>query len=420
MTKKNIKKVSRYSDFRTDFKTLKIKPNQKYQIDSKIVAYSGHFSSGCVLAILMDENKTKVGRYARFITDFSGKPKTYTIIFTSPSEAKLLKVGIRVNVEYYARSDLEFLLPDENSFEIKEVSADVEDSYDPETGPTILEPLKILNDHEENELEKNLVFILGSTRSGSTWFGFQLLNHKETILWNEPNIALFLGYMKLLRRGSNLENFNKFFSEQHKNIWFPLMRKFILQRTFSQVKTTSKKIVIKEPESKGADFLMECLPNSKMIFLIRDGRDVVDSWIDAHREGSWEPDRKPLLTEEMRIEKIKFYSNYWKALTSATINAYQNHNPDLRLLIRYENLRKDTLSELKKTYEFLDIKTDDSELKQIIDRYRFEKIPFFRRGKGKFHRLAKPGNWKKNFNQQEQEAMNSIMGPSLKEMDYQI
>jgi len=49
MTKKNIKKVSRYAHFRSDFKTLKIKPNQKYQIDSKIVAYSGHFSSGCVL-----------------------------------------------------------------------------------------------------------------------------------------------------------------------------------------------------------------------------------------------------------------------------------------------------------------------------------------------------------------------------------
>jgi len=165
---------------------------------------------------------------------------------------------------------------------------------------------------------------------------------------------------------------------------------------------------------------MEFLPNSKMIFLIRDGRDVVDSWIDAHREGSWEPDRKPLKTPQERMQKIKFYSNYWKNLTSATINAYQNHNPDLRLLIRYENLRKDTLSELKKVYEFLDIKTDDLELEQIINKYKFEKIPFFRRGKGKFHRSAKPGNWKENFNQQEQEAMNSIMGPPLEKMDYPI
>ena len=165
---------------------------------------------------------------------------------------------------------------------------------------------------------------------------------------------------------------------------------------------------------------MECLPNSKIIFLVRDGRDVVDSWIDAHREGSWEPDRKSLKTPQERMQKITEYSNYWKNLTSTVQIAYQKHNPDLRLLVKYENLRKDTLSELKKVYEFLDIKTDDSELEQIIDKYRFEKIPFFSRGKGKFHRSAKPGNWKKNFNQQEQEAMNSIMGPALKKMGYQI
>ena len=199
MPRKNIKKVSRYNHFRTDFKTIKIKPNQKYQIYSMIVAYSGHFSSGCILATLFDKKNIEVGRYARFITDFSGTPKIYNIVFTAPPEAKILKVGLRFNVEYYTRSDLEFLLPDENSFEVKEVTADIKDSYDDETGPTV-EFEKSLNKKEEDYLEKNLVFILGSTRSGSTWLGLQLLNHKETIMWNEPEPTsiILLGLYSLI------------------------------------------------------------------------------------------------------------------------------------------------------------------------------------------------------------------------------
>jgi len=419
MQSQNIKKVSRYGDFQTDFKTIQIKPNQKYQIDSKIVAYSGHFSSGCILATLFDKTNSEVGRYARFITDFSGKPKTYNIIFPTPAEATILKIGLRFNVEYYTRSDLEFLLPDENSFNVKEVANDVNDSYDNLTGPNV-ELKKILNENEEDELEKNLVFILGSTRSGSTWFGLQLLNHTETIMWNEPNIALFLGYTKKLKRsGTSHRKFNKCFSEQHKSSWLPFIRKLILQRTYSQVGTIRKKIIIKEPESEGADLLMECLPNSKMIFLLRDGRDVVDSWIDAHTEGSWEPARKPIKTPEERKEKIKFYSNYWKKLTYDVNEAYQNHSPDRRLLMKYENLRDGTFSELKKVYEFLDIKIDDSELKKIIDRYSFEKIPLNKKGSGSTFRSAKPGNWMQNFKKQEQDIMNSIMGPLVNEMGYQ-
>ena len=49
-------------------------------------------------------------------------------------------------------------------------------------------------------------------------------------------------------------------------------------------------VVVKEPGSHAADTIMDLFPDSTLIFLLRDGRDVVDSWLDAYRDGSWATD----------------------------------------------------------------------------------------------------------------------------------
>lgn len=61
-----------------------------------------------------------------------------------------------------------------------------------------------------------------------------------------------------------------------------------------------------------------------------------------------------------------------------------------------------------------------NDAEKIIDIYSFEKIPRNKKGKGMATRSAKSGSWKKNFNSEEKEIMNSIMSSSLKEMDYPI
>src|SRR3712207_9028664 len=52
-------------------------------------------------------------------------------------------------------------------------------------------------------------------------------------------------------------------------------------------------LVVKEPGGGvGAPFLMEALPESRMILLVRDPRDVVSSSLDATREGSWQKEQR--------------------------------------------------------------------------------------------------------------------------------
>src|ERR671911_67832 len=44
--------------------------------------------------------------------------------------------------------------------------------------------------------------------------------------------------------------------------------------------------------SVGAGLIMEALPESGMVLLLRDPRDVVASWLDASRKGGWQTRRR--------------------------------------------------------------------------------------------------------------------------------
>jgi len=206
----------------------------------------------------------------------------------------------------------------------------------------------------------------------------------------------------------------------------PIFRKFIVIRAYHHSQNFDKNIIIKEPTGGGgSEILMECLPNSKMIFLLRDGRDVTDSFMDAIKPESWKGSRKdhPKTEEEIekkRHKKINQYSKMWNSFISAVSKSYDNHNPELRLLVKYEDLRKDTLPELKKIYNFIGIKITEEDLERKIKEAAYENVPQSEKGPGKKIRTAKPGNYVENFSAKEIELMNSIMGDTLKKVGYHI
>lgn len=274
-----------------------------------------------------------------------------------------------------------------------------------------------LSENKEAILERKLVWIFGSPRSGSTWLSTQLLKHPDNIIWDEPYIGVHFNVNRLYQ----IEREDYIFSTRKKMYWLPALRKFILACAYAHSKTIRKNLIIKEPNgSEIADIILECLPNSKLIFLLRDGRDVVDSLVDAHQSNSWNPDLSsiPLTNQKIRNQKIEEHSIVWKCLTEITRNAFEIHPPQLRLLIKYEDLLKNTLWEVKRIYQFLQIKIDDDNLEKIIDRYSFDEIPQSEKGSGKFYRFATPGLWKEHFSGEEKQLMESIMGKVLKKLDY--
>lgn len=295
---------------------------------------------------------------------------------------------------------------------------------------TRVRPIKVLTASEEESLEAKLVWVTGSPRSGSTWLTHRLLKHPENILWNEPLIGHHLGSLTIQqdalvlqqKRAIDLDvhTADYFFSEQHKNNWLPALRTLILARAYSLARSVTKNVIIKEPNgSMGMDIIMGALAKAKLILLLRDGRDVIDSRIDMHSPGAW-VNLTPIATKRERLLHIKLFARIWNKSTSVVLQAYNSHDPALRILVKYEELRTNTFSELKKIYRFLNIMINEEDLHAVVERYDFKQIPDAQKGEGKFNRTAKIGGWGDNFSEDEKELMNSIMGETLTELGYEV
>jgi len=284
---------------------------------------------------------------------------------------------------------------------------------------------KMLSSEEENVLEKNLVWIFSDRRSGSTWLGHELLSY-ETRYMDEPNIGYHLGMVQAFSGGTlKIIDAEKprpdyFFSEAFQKTWKLFLKKLILNRIHSQFNDLTHKIIIKEPTgSMGADVIADCLPESKIIIQLRDGRDVMDSKMNALKADGWEVKRgHAVLTEDKRMEFIQTRGRYWVKLMEVLMSTYKNHKEKLRIMVKYEDLLNNTFENTKKIYDFLEIKIDDEELKKIIDKFAFSKIPSNEKGDGKFRRFAKSNIWKENFNDEEKLVLEKIMGKTLHEMGY--
>ena len=288
-----------------------------------------------------------------------------------------------------------------------------------------------LSAEEEDILEKNIVWVIGSSRSGTTWLATQLLSY-DTHVINETRISRHLG--RLFGNPEHLESEieseqhrkDYFFSLELKKNWMFHLRKFILNRIYAQFNNINKKIIIKEPSADDIGFtiISECLSNSKIIFVKRDGRDVLDSQIDANihgfsKGGRFESKvhRKPL-SPENRLNFIKNRAYFWVKVMENLIMAYENHPDELKISVSYENLRKNTFQEILRIYQFLQIKIESSKLEEIINKSSFENVPSENKGKGKFIRSASPGKWKDNFSQEEQKIMNDVMEETLNKVGY--
>jgi len=290
-------------------------------------------------------------------------------------------------------------------------------------------PLVELSPDEEDALERNLVWILSNPRSGTTWLGTQLLSYK-TNTWNEPLIGAHLVdlhetpkyYVRDIDFRSTRPNY--FFNAKYASTWRYFLRKLILNRIYAQFGDLERKTIIKEPNgSIAADMISLCLPNSKIIALLRDGRDTVDSRLDALTTDAWgtkffgENSREAISSAE-RPKIIRSRSKLWRVNMETVLEAFENHKAENRIMIRYEELRKNTFDETKKIYQFIDVPIAEKKLKKIVDQYTFENLPDSMKGSGKFVRAASPGRWRDSFSDEEKKIMHDIMGHMLEKLGY--
>jgi sulfotransferase family protein len=287
-----------------------------------------------------------------------------------------------------------------------------------------------------------LAWIFGSSRSGSTWLLRMLSQLERVIPIDDPHLGHHLGVWRPIPLAwatskdppklGTLADYKRtkrdyLFSDSYRDAWMPKLRELIAARFEAQAAEDLAEsgpverpiVVVKEPGSHAADTIMDLFPQSALIFLLRDGRDVVDSWLDAYRDGSWATEEGAYpLDDAGRPALIRWQASVWLHRTQVVQETFERTDPDRRVLIRYEEMRADPAGALQRVCEVLGIDAGRDLLQRIAAENAFSRVPDTRKGAGREIRRAQPGGWAAHMTREEIVEMHEILAPKLHELGY--
>ncbi len=250
--------------------------------------------------------------------------------------------------------------------------------------------------------EKNIIFIFGSARSGTTWL--QLLISEHPNVATTVELPIFNNYIKPLAKAWNREikliknKSNKKILNRggmtlvwSKEKFIAFLSKFLVDAHQSVlVKNKVAKIVVnKDPHNAfQLEVLSKILPEAKMIHMIRDGRDVVCSKIAAKRNMNF--------GEGEIVYAAKSWKYYTQHAFTGKILTKNNY-----LEVRFEDLLKNGPATLKKVYKFCSLEATDNFIYKVLNDNSFEILqkeqktadPKYKTPR-KFYRKGQAGSWK--------------------------
>lgn len=293
-------------------------------------------------------------------------------------------------------------------------------------------------------LDARLLWIFGSPRSGSTWLLQLLGEHPAVIPVNEPLIGWYLSPFDSDQAGWSPEGMTSrtftvrrvqrdkrdhFFAGEFEQVWSAALGRMMRERFLAHAMRYPAReplpraiLALKEPNgSQSADMIMRALPGSRLLFLLRDGRDVVDSDLAARIDGAWAIRTLGAtgVADDERRDFVVESAHKWLWRTEVVEEAYAAHRGP-KLLVRYEELLAEPEAGLRAILEWLGLDASPPSVAAAVERHAFDRLPERERGPREFFRAASPGLWRENLSADEQAAMLEVIGPKLASLGYEV
>jgi hypothetical protein len=294
---------------------------------------------------------------------------------------------------------------------------------------------------DPESIESRLIWMFGSPRSGSTWLRRMAEQHPQIVGLNEPLIGNHLSPFLSDEPGYRAEDLDlgtftfrrvlegdsdKFFAEKYADVWVPGLRRLIndrfqahLEREADPAAASETLLMIKEPNgSQSADVIMRAQPTARLLFLLRDGRDVVDSELASFIVGGWQEKSFDHMHGVEQSERLDFAirsAHHWLWRTEVVEAAFAEH-PGPKHLVRYEDLLREPERHMRELFAWLEVPMDAIDLSQLVEEHSFERLPY--RGAEQQNRFAKPGAWKESLRPDERDAVQHILSSKLRELGY--
>ena len=287
-------------------------------------------------------------------------------------------------------------------------------------------------------------FIVSAPRSGSTWLTTALNQHPEIFatehrlfgdfceVWqnNDGSTSPRITFDKYaqafsvhyfyesmgMKRGEFLNAFEKSFAN------------FLV--SFANRRTDKKFVVDKITPYPGTaamvgEKIRKLFPESKIIQLVRDGRDVLTSgtydWLLKDAQGT---DRyRYHVDHEAEFELTRFFDDAviekWAANWCETIDAFSNIRPDAQ--VRYESMKQDLAKEINRIVTA--IGADPAGVAAASEKVSFEQMTGRKEGDDSQPtakaRKGVVGDWRGHFTQADGKLFDSICGSQLVQLGYE-
>ena len=274
-------------------------------------------------------------------------------------------------------------------------------------------------------LNKQIFFVCGMAKSGTTWLELLLDSHPEIVCKGEAHFFDFLRQYL----GEGLNRFNRRLTVdgghtnriayQKEDLRFLMITAAGLMFARWDEGERIKCIGEKTPANLNLlPVVHRHFPEAKLLHIIRDGRDAaVSGWFFNLKRN------EAYVSENFKDFSgyVVYYAKIWSRQIGQA-REFGRHIGERYIEVRYENLLERPEAELQRLLGFLDVDHSEPAVRSCLEAASFETLSAGReRGQEErqsFYRKGMAGDWVNHFSERDVEAFHQVAGTLLEDLGY--